>query len=138
MEAEGAGEVIQRLRILEWKANVSEVILRTMARKTLGVGATGTLEGFAVALSSPVPAPSTMVQARFRLETQVGVLRSLELDTWREFREHTKRLEGTEEEEEAEESEDGSEDGSEVELDTPPPPEPVLESGSEDWDSTLR
>ena len=25
-----------------------------------------------------------------------------------------------------------------LELDTPPPPEPVLESGSEDWDLTLR
>ena len=89
-----------------------------MARKTLGVGATRILEGFAVALSSPVPEPSTMVQAQFRLETQVGVLRSLESDTWREFREQARRLEGTEEEEEeAEESEIGSEDQSEVSED---------------------
>jgi len=166
-ETEESGEVVQRLRILERKANVSETILRTVARKSLGVGATRLMENFAVALSAPLPEPSTLGQARFRLESQVAVLRSLELDAWMEFKEHARRLEGTEEEEEeAEESEEGSEGGSEesedgeyqpseesgeelgpeveeepemaLELDTPPPPEPVLESGSEDWDLTLR
>ena len=161
------GEVVQRLRVLERKANVSEAILRTVARKSLGVGATRLLESFAVTLAAPLPEPSTLGQARFRLETQVAVLRSLELDAWVEFKEHARRLEGTEgEEEEAEESEEESEEGSEesedgeyqpsegsgvelgpeveeepemaMELDTPPPPEPVLESGSEDWDLTLR
>ena len=129
-ETEGTGEVVQRLRILEQKANVSEVIIQTMARKTLGVGATRVLEGFAVALSSPVPVPSTMVQAQCRLETQVGVLRSLESDAWREFREHVRRLEGTEgEEEEAEESEEGSEGGSEESEDSKY--QPSEESGEE-------
>jgi len=156
-EAEEEGEVVQRLRVLERKANVSEAILRTVARKSLGVGATRLLESFAVALSAPLPEPSTLGQVRFQLETQMDVLRSLELDAWREFKEHAQRLEGTEgEEEEAEESEEGSEGGSEgsedgeyqpseesgealgpeveeepemaMELDTPPPPEPVLES----------
>ena len=37
-EAEEGGEVVQRLRVLERKANVSEAILRTVARKSLGVG----------------------------------------------------------------------------------------------------
>jgi len=166
-EVEEAGEVVQRLRVLERKANVSEALLRTVARKSLGVGATRLLENFAVALSAPLPEPSTLGQPRFRLESQVAVLRSLELDAWMEFKGHAQRLEGTEgEEEEAEESEEGSEEGSEesedgeyqpsegsgvelgpeveeepemaMELDTPPPPEPVLESGSEDWDLTLR
>jgi len=96
------------------------------------------------------------------------VIHSLQLDAWREFRRSARALRGTEEEEEeAEESEEGSEEGSEgsedseyqpsgdsegeelgpevqgepemaSELDTPPPPEPVLESGSDDWDLTLR
>jgi len=163
-EAEAAGEVVQRLRVLEQKANVSEVILRTMARKTLGVGATRALEGFAVALSSPVPAPSSMVQARFRLETQVGVLQSLELDAgktrgswkgrkWKKKKRRSQRSDrrarqrcqktGYEPSEESGEElglevEEEPEPEPEVGLDTPPPPEPVLESGSEDWDSTLR
>jgi len=167
VEAEEGGEVVQRLRVLERKANVSEALLRTVARKALGVGATRLLENFAVALSAPLLEPSTLGQARFRLETQMDMLRSLELDAWREFKEHARRLEGTEgEEEEAEESEEESEGGSEesedgeyqpseeseeelgpeveeepkmaMELDTPPPPEPVLESRLEDWDLTLR
>jgi len=126
-----------------------------------------TVEGFAVAsLSVPTPVPTTMIQARGRLEAQVEVLRSLEADAWREFRDTAGRLGGMEEEEEeAEESEEGSEESEEsedgeyqpsevsgeelgpevdeepemeAELDTPPPPDPVLESGSEDWDLTLR
>ena len=86
--AETGGEVIQWLRILEQMANMSEAILQTVARKSLRVGATWLLERFAVALSSPLPEPLTLVQACFQLETQVDVLRSLELDAWGELREH--------------------------------------------------
>jgi len=161
-------EVIGRLQILEQKVNVSEVLLRTLLRDRFGQRASQTVEEFATALSNPAPVASTLEEARNRLGSQMEVINGLQLDAWREFRRSARRLKGMEEsEEEAEESEEGSEreldesedgeyqpsEGSEKEelgpevdeevemeseWDTPSPPEPVLESGSEDWDLTLR
>jgi len=162
----GQEEVIGRLQVLEQKVNVSEVLLRTLLREWFGQQASQTVEEFATHLSLPAPAASNLEEARDRLGSQMEVIQGLQLDAWREFRQSARKLRGTEdEEEEAEESEgeseggsEGSEDGEfqpseesekeelgpeveeemETELDTPPPPEPVLESGSEDWDLTLR
>ena len=157
-------EVIGRLRVLEKKVNVSEVLLRTLLRDRLGQRASQTVEEFATSLAIPAPNVSSLEEAREHFGSQMEVIHGLQLNAWREFRRNARRLRGTEqEEEEAEESEDGSEDESEDEEyepseesgeelgpeveeepemevgeDTPPPPEPVLDSGSEDWDSTLK
>ena len=160
-------EVIGRLQVLEKKVNVSEVLLRTLLRDRLGQRASQTVEEFATSLAIPAPNVSSLEEAREHFGLQMEVIHGLQLNAWREFRRNARRLRGTEEEEEeAEESEDGSEDGSEeledgeyepsedsgeelgpdveeepemeVGEDTPPPPEPVLDSGSEDWDLTLR
>jgi len=166
-KSEGQEEVIRRLKVLEQKVNVSEVLLRTLLRDRLGQRASQTVEEFATSLSIPAPNTSTLEEACDRLGSQMEVIHGLQLDAWREFRRNARRLRRTEEEEEeAEESADGSEheseeseDGAyepsdesgeelgpdveeepemEVGEDTPPPPEPVLDSGSEDWDSTLK
>ena len=123
-------EVVGRLRVLEQKVNVSEVLLRTLLRDRLGQRASQTVEEFATNLSIPAPNVTTLGEARERLGSQMEVLHGLQLDAWREFRRNARRLKRTEpEEEEAEESEDGSEDVSEESEDGEY--EPSEESGEE-------
>ena len=78
-EAERESEVVGQLRVLECKANASEVLLRALAWKSLGVGASLALGVLAVGLSALPTAPATLGQVQHQLERQMEVIRNIEL-----------------------------------------------------------
>jgi len=99
-KSERQEEVIGQLQVLEQKVNVSEILLQTLLRDRLSQLASQMVEEFATRLSTPAPRPSTLEEARGHLESQMGVIHSLQLDAWREFRRSARWLKQTEEEEE--------------------------------------
>ena len=95
----GDEEVVGRLKVLEQKVNISEVLLRALVWRSLGVGAGLALENLTVGLSVLPTEPATLGQARHRLEGQMEVIWNIELEVLKEFRENAARLGGTEESE---------------------------------------
>jgi len=59
---------VGRLKVLEWKVNTSEVLLRALAQKSLGVGASLALEVLAVGLSVVPTEPAMLGQVHHQLE----------------------------------------------------------------------